>query len=471
MSLTKVSYSMISGAPINITDMGAVGDGVTDCTAVIQAALDLNKTGFYPIYFPPGVYLVTDDLEFNCTNANPNFVGALKIIGGGVSGATNPDVVPYTGGTFIKTTKTSGTLLECSGNSTAGLTMIQISDIHFLGPDPMASTGPVTNGDGLVFSTGIGYGTQLRLDNVIVSGFGRYGCWMQNVENSLISRLVCNYNKVGLTLVDATNANVFNYIECQENYEYGLDYRSGMGNTFSSPLIQGNKQTGLYMRGAESCIFTAPYFESNNYLQSAGCYDIYVKNPGDGVYYNNTITFTNTVINGDDGGIYVDSSGTSANTISNLVFDNCRNRNNTNPNTTFAGDHFSNCSITNSTGFKLSDVNCLVTTDFWRDWTATIGNASGGNYVAKFRKRGDAYEIYLLLNVYTVTTTGYVSVTPPITFAHNSALATYAAGSPAAEAHYDANLNKIIIRKADASDFTGGAIITLEITGLVPIYS
>jgi len=30
MSLTKVAYSMVQGAPINVLDYGAIGDGITD---------------------------------------------------------------------------------------------------------------------------------------------------------------------------------------------------------------------------------------------------------------------------------------------------------------------------------------------------------------------------------------------------------------------------------------------------------
>jgi hypothetical protein len=58
MSLTKVSYSMIEGAPVNVLDFGAVGDGVTDDSVAIQAAIDAAGNG--TLIFPAGVYLVGD---------------------------------------------------------------------------------------------------------------------------------------------------------------------------------------------------------------------------------------------------------------------------------------------------------------------------------------------------------------------------------------------------------------------------
>lgn len=56
MSLTKVSYSMINGAAVNVLDFGAVGDGTTDDSAVIQAAIDYAALNNLSLYFPSGVY-------------------------------------------------------------------------------------------------------------------------------------------------------------------------------------------------------------------------------------------------------------------------------------------------------------------------------------------------------------------------------------------------------------------------------
>jgi hypothetical protein len=78
MSLTKVTYSMISGAVINVFDFGAVGDGVTDDTAAIQAAV--NAAAGKTLYFPEGTYLVSGLLGYPCVTLP---VIGIRIVGAG----------------------------------------------------------------------------------------------------------------------------------------------------------------------------------------------------------------------------------------------------------------------------------------------------------------------------------------------------------------------------------------------------
>lgn len=54
MSLTKATYSMILGAPANVLDYGAVGNGVADDTVAIQAAINANPGKI--IFIPKGSY-------------------------------------------------------------------------------------------------------------------------------------------------------------------------------------------------------------------------------------------------------------------------------------------------------------------------------------------------------------------------------------------------------------------------------
>jgi hypothetical protein len=90
MSLTKVSYSMVKGAPINVLDYGAVGDGITDDTVAIQAAIDASNGT--RVYFPSGTYVISSPLYMD---------GGTHIYGDG--GGEQPATK------IIKTTNTVGT--------------------------------------------------------------------------------------------------------------------------------------------------------------------------------------------------------------------------------------------------------------------------------------------------------------------------------------------------------------------------
>ena len=62
MSLTKLSYSMIQGAPVSVLDFGAVGDGVTNNATAFQAAIDAVATSGKTIYVPAGSYKINSAL-------------------------------------------------------------------------------------------------------------------------------------------------------------------------------------------------------------------------------------------------------------------------------------------------------------------------------------------------------------------------------------------------------------------------
>jgi hypothetical protein len=59
MSLTKATFSMIEGAVANVLDYGAVGDGLTNDRAAVQAAIDALAATGGTVYFPEGTYLIT----------------------------------------------------------------------------------------------------------------------------------------------------------------------------------------------------------------------------------------------------------------------------------------------------------------------------------------------------------------------------------------------------------------------------
>lgn len=63
MSLTKASYSLINGAPLNVLDFGADPTGVADSKAAIQSAMDQAKITRQAVFLPAGTYLISDSLE------------------------------------------------------------------------------------------------------------------------------------------------------------------------------------------------------------------------------------------------------------------------------------------------------------------------------------------------------------------------------------------------------------------------
>jgi hypothetical protein len=100
MSLTKVTYSMISGASVNVLDFGATGDGVTNDASAIQAAIDsLSATGG-TVFLPVGNYLVGATILM--PNKNTCLVGE----------SSSGEGITLNGATVITASHTSGAVVR-----------------------------------------------------------------------------------------------------------------------------------------------------------------------------------------------------------------------------------------------------------------------------------------------------------------------------------------------------------------------
>lgn len=62
MALTKATFSMINGIPLNVLDYGADATGLTDSTTAIQNAITAAVAAGNSVYMPAGTYLITDTI-------------------------------------------------------------------------------------------------------------------------------------------------------------------------------------------------------------------------------------------------------------------------------------------------------------------------------------------------------------------------------------------------------------------------
>lgn len=111
MGLTKATFSMVSGTPVNVLDYGAVGDGVTDNTAAIQAALTAGAGK--AVYIPPGDYKLTGYVSVpNNTTIYGDGIPS-RLFADGTVGELLRGVFPCDGvtidGLYLDGGKTSGT--------------------------------------------------------------------------------------------------------------------------------------------------------------------------------------------------------------------------------------------------------------------------------------------------------------------------------------------------------------------------
>ena len=180
MTLTKATYSMIKGAPVNVLDFGAVGDGVANDTAAIQSAINYVAANGGVLEIPVGTYLC-DALQITPTASfEINGVGTIK-----------------------KRTNAATNMLQIQGTTLP----ISVKSITLDGDFSTHAEG----GQGLV-----GYNvSNMRVDGVTITDVKNSGVLIFTdgtiYENNIIRNCTVNgeaNTKNGLVIVDCKNSGI-----------------------------------------------------------------------------------------------------------------------------------------------------------------------------------------------------------------------------------------------------------------------
>ena len=248
MSLTKATYSMISGAVVNAADFG-MSTTATDAQnkTALQAAINSSATGGIAIFIPAGTYSCVGDITI--TQINITIFGACN--GYRYSSGNY-------GGTQINFT--SGTYGINASDSGAGY--FTLRDI-------------VLNGTNTV-GTGI-YSTGCQVfSGITCAFFADTGLWLGDLTNSTIvenSGFIDNNRGI---LSNGPSSTPFTIRNCNiRRNGIGIDIKGGRNILIEKCIIESNSSVGLYIYTLTATALTqilvvSTWFENNNFNAPGG---------------------------------------------------------------------------------------------------------------------------------------------------------------------------------------------------------
>lgn len=220
MSLTKVSYSMVQGAPANVLDFGATGDGVTNDTAAVQAAVD---SGAAEVYFPEGTYIVT----------SVNITDPVRIFGSG---------------TIKKTTVTGTSMFNIDSDD------VEVDGLTFHGASVDTLIPTTNSADNAIHVSGTSTPLQyanIKIQNCTINGVAGFGIRIDYAQNVWILNnniSYCGYS--GVTLLSVIHGVV------DGNKISEIDSAAGSVNWYGISITRDPTQTTANSARSADCVVT-----------------------------------------------------------------------------------------------------------------------------------------------------------------------------------------------------------------------
>jgi hypothetical protein len=333
------------GDVVSVKDYGATGDGATDDTTAIQAAI---ASGHKTIYFPDGTYLLSSAISLPSTT---NLCGENKNVSI-IKCATNVHAYTY---------------ITCEGNNI-------IADLAINNTTTVAGTGIDISGGTYTF-TG-----HVLLSNVGVNGFA-IGINVNSAFDVSLENCSITGNTIGLNATPPTNGGDNGYINClyiskcyfHLSGTYDVYFKASVrisNASFTDTIFDpGASIASVYLHTVNPITFDNCYFEPTGVVESVNCSLV-------------SATFSNCY--------FLNANSVTCTSADNQVsFDNCRAlviyANSVQNNV-----QISNCGCTGTfaTGLKLNIINSTVNGVYYpsKFKTLTLGTGDAVDYFVGFTK-------------------------------------------------------------------------------------
>lgn len=224
MALTKANNRMIDDSPISVKDYGATGDGSTDDSAAIQAAVDAAGSGD-TVFFPSGTYQIDAEITFNTSGVTFKGNGSGSVL-----------------------RKDSGSddeyILRCTGTGT--LNNITIDNLRFVSQRTSSSgTQALINFDGPTMSN-------IKITNCSFSAPNAYANCIffkaasgKSIDYVMVAdNVIEDTKRMGFEIINHDNGSSYNAsnVTIRDNIFRGCDYIAcSVSGAVDNVTVSGNK--------------------------------------------------------------------------------------------------------------------------------------------------------------------------------------------------------------------------------------